>query len=135
MQTSPPPSAAIEFQYNITVGRYADLAGTFKKWQQLIADPFLSRYFAATLTLTAPGLMIFAGTFYGTEPEFNQLNLDFVLPFGQEDFGITVVSRIATGLIHSLTDFLYDVGGTIPAHFYSNSLKCKTLSRHASSDY
>ncbi|KAI5361623.1 Putative oxygen oxidoreductase covalent FAD-binding, berberine/berberine [Septoria linicola] len=123
MQTSPSPSAAIEFQYNITVGRYADLAGTFKKWQQLIADPSLSRHFAATLTLTAPGLMIFAGTFYGTEPEFNQLNLDFVLPFGQEELGITVVSRIATGLIHSLTDFLYDVGGTIPAHFYSNSLK------------
>ena len=123
MQTSPPPSAVTEFQFNITAGRFADLADTFRKWQQLIADPLLSRDFAATLTLTEPGLMIFAGTFFGDEPSFNRLNLDFLLPFGQEALGITVVSRVATGLLHSLIDFAYDVGGTIPAHFYSNSLK------------
>lgn len=33
------------------------------------------------------------------------------------------MSRVVTGLLHSLIDFAYDVGGTIPAHFYSNSLK------------
>ncbi|CAK1358946.1 uncharacterized protein RHO25_002356 [Cercospora beticola] len=121
MQTSPPPSAVTQFQYNITVGRIADLADTFKKWQVLIADPGLSRYFAATLTLLE-GVMIFAGTFFGDDAAFNQLNLDLI-PFGQEHLGITVTSRVVTGLIHSLSDLIYDIGGSIPAHFYSTDLK------------
>ncbi|KAM3422015.1 hypothetical protein BST61_g2391 [Cercospora zeina] len=122
MQTSPPPSAVTQFQYNITVGKITDLADTFKKWQVLISDPGLSKKFAATLTLFS-NVMIFAGSFFGGEDAFNQLNLGGLIPFGQEHLGITVASRVVTGVISDLSALIYDIGGSIPAHFYSTDLK------------
>lgn len=120
--TSAPPTSVISFQYNITFGQIADLAETFIQWQDLISQPHLTRKFASTLTL-AQDLVVYSGTFFGDRPDFNRLNLEAILPFGQEHLGITIVSSVVTHAITDLINFGYDIFSSAPAHFYTKSLK------------
>ncbi|KXT08743.1 hypothetical protein AC579_4141 [Pseudocercospora musae] len=120
MQTSPAPSTVTSYQFNITAGSIGGLADSFKRWQRLVADPALSRYFASTFTLTQD-LAIYSGTFFGDVETFNQLNLGLSLFDGI--YGISIVSQVVTTVIHELIDVVQDLFGQIPQHFYSKSLK------------
>ncbi|EME46847.1 hypothetical protein DOTSEDRAFT_87280 [Dothistroma septosporum NZE10] len=120
--TSPAPSSVISFQYNITFSRIADLADSFSQWQELVSQPDLTRKFASTLTL-AQDLLVYSGTFFGDRSDFDRLNLEGLLPHGQEHLDITVVSSVVTHAITDLIKFGYDIFGSLPAHFYAKSLK------------
>lgn len=120
MITSPAPSEVVSYQYNITAGSSALLADTFKAWQRFVSNPALSRLFASTLTLTSD-VLIFSGTYFGDEASFNQLNIETDV-LGAA-IGLGIASRVVTTVVHELVDLVTDVFGTVPAHFYSKSLK------------
>lgn len=120
MITSAAPSQVVSYQFNITAGSASELANTFKAWQSFVADPNLSRLFASTLTLTN-NVLILTGTYFGDEESFNQLNIEVDI-LGVA-VGLSITSRVVTTIVHELFDLFTDLLGTIPAHFYSKSLK------------
>lgn len=126
MQTAPAPRDVTQFAYNITAGKATDLADTFKQWQRLIAQPDLTRLFGCTLTLTE-GLLIFSGTYFGSRPEFDQFNLETILPGSHSSLNIQ--SDVVTKTFNDIGAFALDLFGGVPAHFYAKSLKTtpKTL--------
>lgn len=119
-QTAPAPGAVTQFAYNITAGKISDLADTFKAWQKYVTQPNLPRTFGCTLTLLE-GVLVFSGTYFGSEQEFNKLNLEAILPGAKT--GLHVTSSIATKLFNDIEDFGLDLTGGISAHFYSKNIK------------
>ncbi|EME40272.1 hypothetical protein DOTSEDRAFT_91483 [Dothistroma septosporum NZE10] len=126
MQTAPAPREVTQFAYNITAGKATDLADTFKQWQKFIAQPDLTRKFGCTLTLTE-GLLIFGGTYFGPRSDFNQLNIEAILPNSHSR--LNVHSSIVTETFNEIGALALDLFGKVPAHFYAKSLKTtpKTL--------
>ncbi|KAF4551896.1 FAD-binding domain-containing protein 21 [Elsinoe fawcettii] len=119
-QTVPEPKEAIKYTYNITTGGAAALANTFKSWNRLVSDPKLSWKFSSVLTIFKGGLSI-TGTYYGSQAEFDALNLRSQLP-GGVDLKVNLVSDVVIDLIQSTTKTGLDLFGGLSAHFYSKSL-------------
>jgi hypothetical protein len=86
----------------------------------MISDPGLSRNLASQVVLSEIG-MILTGTFFGTQDEFNGLNLTSVFP--DASTSDTAVFNDFGGLVgHWAEDVALQIGGAVSSAFYSKSL-------------
>lgn len=80
VRTQAEPGEAVLYSYSIHGGNAAAKADAFKQWQKLISDPTLSRKFASQYILTEQLGAIITGTFFGSQQEFDSLNISARLP-------------------------------------------------------
>lgn len=120
VRTQPEPTQAVQYTYNFTPDTYEDTASLFEAWQTLISNPNLSRKFASQIMVTELGLII-QGTFFGSEDEYNDLGLEAKLP--KAPALKTIVLEDWLGVAANWAERVaQEVGGGIPAPFYSKSL-------------
>jgi FAD/FMN-containing dehydrogenase len=120
VRTQAEPSEAVLYTYNIQGGSSEDRAEAFKKWQELISDPNLSRKFASRFILTEQFGAIITGTFFGTQKEYDSLNISARLP-NSDDSVIELKDWL--GVVgHWAEDVALDIVGGIPSNFYAKSL-------------
>jgi FAD/FMN-containing dehydrogenase len=120
VRTQAEPSEAVLYTYNIQGGSSKDKAEAFKKWQELIADPDLSRKFASQFILTEQFGAIITGTFFGPQDEYDRLNISTRLPSSDDS---VVELRDWLGVVgHWAEDVALDIVGGIPSNFYAKSL-------------
>ncbi|KFX99752.1 hypothetical protein V490_01673 [Pseudogymnoascus sp. VKM F-3557] len=120
VRTEPEPGEAVEFSYTYTGGSYASRAEIFKRWQSLVADPGLTRKFATKVLIAEIGVII-SGTYFGSQAEYDALDLKTKL--GGEPTVETIVFTDWLGLLgHWAEDFALQLAGGLPAHFYSKTL-------------
>jgi hypothetical protein len=120
VRTHPTPGDAVRYSFSFEGGSFRSVAQTFKDWQSFISNPALSRKLYTQVTLFAAG-MIISGTFFGSQEEFDSLNLQGVFPNHQKPK--VVVFKDWLGLVTHWTEDigLHLVGGT-PCAFYSKCL-------------
>ena len=123
VRTHPTPGNAVRYSYSFEEGSFQSMAQTFKDWQSFISNPALSRKLYTQVTLFAAG-MIISGTFFGSQEEFDSLNLQGVFPKHQKSK--VLVFKDWLGLVTHWTEDigLHLVGGT-PCAFYSKCLAFK----------
>ena len=120
VRTQAEPGEAVLYSYNFQAGSVADKAEAFKKWQKLVSDPSLSRKFASQFILTEQFGAIVTGTFFGSQQEFDSLNISSRLP-DSSDKAIEVKDWLgAVG--HWAEDVALKLVGGIPSNFYAKSL-------------
>lgn len=123
VRTHPAPTQAIRYSYSLEVGTFSSMAQTFKDWQKFISDPNLSRKLYSQVTLSPIG-MIVSGTYFGTQAEFDALNLDGIFPPNRKASVLEFHDWL--GLVSHWTE---DVGihllGGIPSAFYVKALAYK----------
>lgn len=120
VRTQAEPPEAVLYTYNIQGGSSADKAEAFKKWQELISDPNLSRKFASQFILTEQFGAIVTGTFFGSQQEYDSLNISARLP-NSDDSVIELKDWL--GVVgHWVEDVALDIVGGIPSNFYAKSL-------------
>lgn len=79
VRTHPEPGSCVQYSYSLTFGRQADMAPSYKMWQDLISDTTLDRRFSSQLILQPLGLLIYV-TFYGTQAEYETSGIPARLP-------------------------------------------------------
>ena len=123
VRTHPTPGDAVRYSYSFEGGSFQSMAQSFKDWQSFISNPALSRKLYTQVTLFAAG-MIISGTFFGSQEEFDSLNLQSVFPNHQKSK--ILVFKDWLGLVTHWTEDigLHLVGGT-PCAFYSKCLAFK----------
>lgn len=119
VRTQAEPGEAVLYSYNFHAGSAADKAEAFKKWQRLISDPELSRKFASQFILTEQFGAIVTGTFFGSQEEFDSLNISSRLPSGEES--IQLDDWLGT-VGHWAEDVALQIVGGISSNFYAKSL-------------
>lgn len=120
VRTQAEPSETVLYTYNIQGGSIADKADAFKKWQELISNPDLSRKFASQFILTEQFGAIVSGTFFGTQKEYDSLNISKLLP--KSDGSVTELKDWLGVVGHWAEDVALDIVGGIPSNFYAKSL-------------
>lgn len=119
VRTQAEPAESVLYSYSLQVGNTAAKADAFKKWQTLISDPNLSRKFASQFILTELGALI-TGTFFGSQKEFDSLNISSRLPHKDES---VIVLKDWLGVVgHWAEDLALEIVGGIQSNFYSKSL-------------
>jgi FAD/FMN-containing dehydrogenase len=120
VRTQAEPSEAVLYTYNIQGGSTADKAEAFRKWQELISDPNLSRKFASQFILTEQFGAIISGTFFGSQQEYDNLNISARLPDTKDS---AVELKDWLGVVgHWAEDLALNIVGGIPTNFYAKSL-------------
>ncbi|RYF03867.1 MAG: FAD-binding protein, partial [Oxalobacteraceae bacterium] len=120
VRTQAEPGEAVLYSYNFNGGSSADKADAFKKWQKLISDPDLSRKFASQFILTEQFGAIVTGTFFGSQQEFDSLNITARLPSKEESI-IELTDWL--GVVgHWTEDVALEIVGGIQSNFYAKSL-------------
>jgi FAD/FMN-containing dehydrogenase len=120
VRTQAEPSEAVLYSYNIQGGNAAAKADAFKKWQKLITDPNLSRKFASQFILTEQFGAIITGTFFGSQEEYDRLNISSRLPNEKKS---SVELKDWLGAVgHWAEDEALKIVGGIPSNFYAKSL-------------
>ncbi|KAJ5176363.1 FAD linked oxidase N-terminal [Penicillium canariense] len=118
VRTEPESGTAVKYEYTLEVDSTEERASLFKKWQAYVANPKLTRKLASTLTLLE-GSMIITGTFFGTEEEYNALDL------GNQWGGATgsaIVFQDWLGLVgHWAEEAALELVGGVASNFYSKS--------------
>jgi hypothetical protein len=118
VRTEPEPGTAVKYEYTLKVGSTKERASLFKKWQAYVSDPKLTRKLASTLTLLEDSMVI-TGTFFGTEEEYNTLNIGSQWPGVN---GSAIVFQDWLGLVGSWAEeAVLQLGGGVPSNFYSKS--------------
>jgi FAD/FMN-containing dehydrogenase len=120
VRTQAEPSEAVLYSYNIQGGNTAAKADAFKKWQKLITDPDLSRKFASQFILTEQFGAIITGTFFGSQEEYDSLNISSRLP-NEKKASIELKDWLGT-VGHWAEDEALKIVGGIPSNFYAKSL-------------
>jgi len=121
MRTQAEPGEAVLYSYNFHGGSSASKAEAFKQWQKLISDPALSRKFASQYILTEQLGAIITGTFFGSQAEFDSLNITSRLPTGSALESIELKDWL--GVVgHWSEDIALEIVGGIPSNFYAKSL-------------
>jgi FAD/FMN-containing dehydrogenase len=115
-----PAPPALAYSYSFSGRPYAGLAKRFKEWQAMVARPDLSLKIASEAILSELGLII-EGTFFGTQAEFEALNLTTFLP-NFPDPNVVVFEDWAGLLGHWAESAGLEIGGGIPNAFYAKSL-------------
>jgi FAD/FMN-containing dehydrogenase len=132
VRTQAEPGEAVLYSYNFGGNDAKSKADAFKKWQKLISDPDLSRKFASQFILTEQFGAIVTGTFFGSQSEFDSLNITSRLP-SQEDSTVELKDWLGT-VGHWSEDLALKIVGGIQSNFYAKSLaytKDDTLSDDA----
>ncbi|KAF1830620.1 FAD-binding domain-containing protein [Decorospora gaudefroyi] len=120
VRTQAEPGEAVLYSYTWQAGSSATKADAFKKWQKLISDQELSRKFASQFILTGLGAII-TGTFFGSQQEFDSLNITSRLPSGSKTDSIAVQDWL--GVVgHWAEDVALEIVGGIQSNFYAKSL-------------
>ncbi|KAH7096079.1 hypothetical protein FB567DRAFT_587353 [Paraphoma chrysanthemicola] len=119
VRTQAEPGEAVLYSYSFGGGSAAANADAFRKWQKLISDPDLSRKFASQFILTEQFGAIVTGTFFGSQQEFDSLNITSRLP--SKDESITVKDWLGT-VGHWSEDLALELVGGIQSNFYAKSL-------------
>ena len=120
LRTQPEPGECIQFSFAFTTRPYAALAATFKKWQRFVSNPELTRKFTTSLVITELGMVI-TGTFFGSQAEYDVLELSANFPGAQDSH--TVVFKDWLGAVaHWAEDVALQLGGGISAPVYTKSL-------------
>jgi hypothetical protein len=120
MITHPPPSQAISYSFAFNLRPFTQFAAQpFKNWQKMIADPALSRNLASEVVFTEVGMVI-SGMFYGSQDEFDALNLTSVFP-SASSFNTVVFNTWAGAMGNWFENEALQVGGGLPASFYAKS--------------
>ncbi|KAK4638794.1 hypothetical protein QC761_704440 [Podospora bellae-mahoneyi] len=121
VRTHPEPANVVQYEYTIKLGKQADVAPLYSKWQALMADPKLDRRFGSMFIMFPLGAII-TGTFYGTQEEFLTTGIPNALP--QDGNGHLVINDWLGGLAHDAEkEALYLSGLAMP--FVSRSLAFK----------
>lgn len=120
VRTQAEPGEAVLYSYNLHGGDSKSKAEAFKQWQKLIADPELSRKFASQFILTEQFGAIVTGTFFGSQQEFDSLNISSRLPFKDEN---VIELKDWLGVVgHWAEDIGLKIVGGIQSNFYAKSL-------------
>ncbi|EDU40250.1 GlcD FAD FMN-containing dehydrogenase [Pyrenophora tritici-repentis] len=123
VRTYPEPSSSVLYSYTLQGGSVASRANAFKQWQKLTTDPSVSRKFASTFVLSE-AITVVTGTFFGTQAEFDSLDITSRLPADMISNNTEVKNWL--GVVgHWGESLALRAGGGIPAHFYSKSLGFK----------
>jgi hypothetical protein len=120
VRTQPAPGKAVQYSYTFQKRPFANLAPRFKAWQEVIADPTLSWKFASQVILSEIG-MIISGTFFGSQEEWNALNVTSAFPDAATE-NVDVFNNWKGLIGHWAEDVALSLGGGIPSPFYSKSL-------------
>jgi len=120
VRTEAEPGAVVQYNYNFNLGSTAEKAAVFKAWQAIIADPNLSRKFAAQFIVFELGTLVY-GTYFGPKEEFNALNITSRLPANGDPS--TIVLDDWLGLVAQWAEEGgLQIGGAVASNFYSKSL-------------
>ncbi|CAG8971565.1 hypothetical protein HYALB_00009214 [Hymenoscyphus albidus] len=117
--THPAPGQTVHYSYTFSARPFANLAQRFKDWQTMISDPNLSRKLASQVTLTELG-MIISGTFFGSKPEFEALNITSIFPDSSTQ-NVTVFDDFLGTVANWAEDLGVSLGG-LSTPFYSKNL-------------
>lgn len=120
VRTQPAPGLAVQFSYSFNLGSAAQKAKVFKDWQAFVAQEDLSWKFETDLVI-ADGQIILEGIFFGSEEEFDSLELENKFPISEP--GTVLVLTDWLGMIgHTLQDTILQLVGDTPTWFYAKSL-------------
>lgn len=120
VRTEPAPGLGVQYTYELNLGDTAQRAKLFKDWQDFISDPKLTRKFSSIMVVFEHG-MILTGNFYGSKEEFDDLGLADRFPIRNP--GNIVVLTDWLGMTgHAVEDLVLEIGGGLPAPFYSKSM-------------
>lgn len=118
VRTEPEPGTAVKYEYTFQAGSTEERASLSKKWQAYVSDPNLTRKLASTPTLLEDSMVI-TGTFFGTEEEYNALNMGSQWPGVN---GSAIVFQDWLGLVGNWAEeAALQLGGGVPSNFYSKS--------------
>lgn len=121
VRTQAEPGEAVLYSYNFHDGSSATKAEAFKKWQKLVSEPELSRKFASQYILTEQFGAIITGTFFGSQTEFDSLNITSRLPSSSGSDSIELKDWL--GVVgHWSEDVALEIVGGIQSNFYAKSL-------------
>ncbi|CAO2650706.1 Nn.00g019980.m01.CDS01 [Neocucurbitaria sp. VM-36] len=121
MRTQAEPGEAVLYSYDFHGGDANSKADAFKQWQKLISDPDLSRKFASQFILTEQLGVIVTGTFFGSQQEFDSLNISARLPNSSKEDIVEVKDWL--GVVgHWAEDVALQIVGGIQSNFYAKSL-------------
>jgi hypothetical protein len=118
--THPAPSKMTSYSYTFSGRPFSKHAARTKAWQKLVSDPALSRSFASQMIFTEIG-MIIQGTFFGTQAEWEALNMTSVFP-DASSVEVIVLNDWAGALGQWAEDAALEIGGGLPNSFYAQSL-------------
>jgi FAD/FMN-containing dehydrogenase len=121
VRTQEEPGEAVLYSYTFQGGSSASKARAFKQWQKLISDPKLSRKFASQYILTEQVGAVITGTFFGSQAEFDSLNITSRLPSSSATDSVELKDWL--GVVgHWTEDIALDLMGGIQSYFYAKSL-------------
>lgn len=121
VRTQAEPGEAVLYSYNFHNGDAKSKANAFKQWQKLISDPTLSRKFASQFILTEQFGAIVTGTFFGSQQEFDSLNITARLPNASSQDVLKLNDWL--GVVgHWTEDVALQIVGGIQSNFYAKSL-------------
>jgi hypothetical protein len=110
----------VAYSYTFAIRPFSGLVARFMEWQALVSNPDLSWKFASQAIISEIGLIV-EGTFFGTQAEFEALNMTILLPnFPQPD--VVVFDDWAGMISHWAESAGLEIGGGIPNAFYAKSL-------------
>lgn len=120
VRTEEAPGLAVQYSYTFNLGSAAEKAKLVKDWQAFIAEKDLTWKFYSNMVIF-DGQIILEGIFFGTEEEYDALNLEERFP--TDDPGTVLVLTDWLGMIgHDLEDIILKVVGNPPTWFYAKSL-------------
>jgi hypothetical protein len=123
VRTHPSPGEAVRYSYSFEAGSFKSMTQTFKDWQTFISNPALSRKLYTQVTLFAAG-MIVSGTFFGSQQEFDSLNLQNLFP-DKEKLKVLAFKDWLGLVAHWTEDIGLHIVGGIRCAFYSKCLAFK----------
>jgi Berberine and berberine like len=118
--THPTPVNMTSYSYTFSGRPYTQHAERTKAWQTLVSNPALSRLFASQMIFTDFGMVI-QGTFFGTQAEWDALNMTAVFP-DSSSAEVLVLDNWAGALAQWAEDAALEIGGGLPNSFYAQSL-------------
>ncbi|EMD61427.1 hypothetical protein GGP41_004043 [Bipolaris sorokiniana] len=121
LRTQAAPGNAVIYTYTFQGGSTQSKADLFKRWQKLVSDPQLSRKFASQYIVAGPIGAIITGTYFGSQAEYDSLNLTSRLQTSQSNSSIEMKDWL--GVVgHWSEQVAMQLVGNVPAHFYAKTL-------------
>lgn len=118
-RTEPAPGTAVQYSYSYTFGDVETRAALFEKWQDYVTQPDLTWKLASTLTIY-PSYIEISGTFFGTEAEYEALNIQNTFP-GSSNASQIVFDNFLGLVGYWAEEVELQLVGGLPAHFYAKS--------------
>lgn len=119
--THPAPGSAVQYAFTFAGGPFSGTpAQLFKNWQAFVSNPNLSWQFASEFIVSSIGTII-SGTFFGTQEEFNAMNITSAFP-GSSNTSVVTLEGWEGIVTNWFDNAAQELGGGVPSSFYSKSL-------------